>query len=35
MTIFSTEFSETVVLFKEQLVLVAEFNIHVDVPYDS
>lgn len=35
MTIFSTEFSETVVLFKEQLVLVAEFNIQMDVPYDS
>lgn len=38
MTIFFTEFSdylETVVLCKEQLVLVADFNIHVDIPYDS
>ena len=38
MNIFFTEFSdylETVVLRKEQLVLVAAFNIHVDVPYDS
>lgn len=38
MNIFFTEFSdylETVVLFKEHLVLVAAFNIHVDVPYDS
>ena len=38
MNIFFTEFSdylETVVLRKEQLVLVATFNIHVDVPYDS
>lgn len=38
MNTFFTEFSdylETVVLCKEQLVLVAAFNIHVDVQYDS
>ncbi|KAL9957977.1 hypothetical protein ACROYT_G034937 [Oculina patagonica] len=38
MTTFFTEFSdylETIVLCKEQLVVVGDFNIHVDVPDDS
>ena len=38
MTSFFTEFSdylETIVLCKEQLVVVGDFNIHVDVPNDS
>ena len=38
MTSFFTEFSdylENVVLCKEQLVVVGDFNIHVDVPNDS